>query len=657
MRRNMLQSAVYTALVTGLAATLTACGGGGGGGSSTVNSSQGISQVATPLALSDASSDDWATIGVKVLSIALVPQGGGANVTVWSAPTPVPCVNLEQLDQLGEILGNVSVPAGTYTGAVLTISANPGDVLLTVAENPESGFPVAPGTSIPADQIQIQGKQGSSGNYTVPVDVNFVAPLVVSATQTNALDLEFDLANPAFIVGHTPPAAMGATLWAVNFKGPVRHHPIHDIARLVLRHTYGTVQSVAGDDSAFTMSKDFPVLPVTNPETAIASTQSLSIEADGTNGTIFYDVDAKTRTVVHDFSTEAATLVGKYVRVAARYQENGTLVAVRVWASSDFNNVWLSPEGHVTHVDAANDLIHVANESGTSTPVLVDANTQFFFRTPWNAVADASPIGIGTAFLADEDLVRGFKVHVSVVDPLATPMVAQTIDIETAAYSGRISNANDSGFTYTRDFARITDDYSLNLSYISASTPNGTDAMGNPIMGFKWWNFTFPTLEISGTGAISAYLAATDGGVNFGGSVGSLTAWGVSAAIWADPANASGWSVRDAVLMPTPLPLGTVTMPFSSNSNTFAMSVLGGTMPATVEVSPAMQSATLIYQVDRSNGVVTVSPIDITTQGGLATFAAAMGAGVPVKVYGVAQGADALKAYVVTYFTGTLPSM
>ena len=176
----------------------------------------------------------------------------------------------------------------------------------------------------------------------------------------------------------------------------------------------------------------------------------------------------------------------------------------------------------------------------------------------------ASPIGIGTAFLADEDLVRGFKVHVSVVlYCLVTPMVAQTIDIETAAYGGRISNANDSGFTYTRDFARITDDYSLNLSYISASTPNGTDAMGNPIMGFKWWNFTFPTLETSGTGAISAYLAATDGGVNFGGSVGSLTAWGVSAAIWADPANASGWSVRDAVLMPTPLPLGTVTMPFS----------------------------------------------------------------------------------------------
>jgi hypothetical protein len=43
------------------------------------------------------------------------------------------------------------------------------------------------------------------------VSVNFDAPLVVSATQTNALDLEFDLGHPAFIVGHQPPGS-GTTL-------------------------------------------------------------------------------------------------------------------------------------------------------------------------------------------------------------------------------------------------------------------------------------------------------------------------------------------------------------------------------------------------------------------------------------------------------------
>jgi len=657
MHRNMLQTAVRIALLSGLTAALAACGGSGGsGGSGSTGATTGTtSQVAMPLSVSDASSEDWSTIGVRVLSIALVPQGGGSNVTVWSAPSPAPYINLEQLDQLAEILGNVNVPPGTYTAAVLTVSANPGDVLLTVAENPESGFPVAAGTSIPADQIIIQGKQGASGSYTVPVNIGFVNPLVVSTSSTPALDLEFDLSNPAFIVGHTPPAAMGATLWAINFKGPLRHHPIYDIARLVLRHTYGTVSSVAADASSFTMSKDFPVLPVTNPETAVVSSQMLQIQADSTDGTIFYDMDAKTRTVVTDFSAEAATLAGKYVRVAARYQQNGTLVAVRVWASSDFSNVWLSPEGHVTSVDAANSIIRVANESGSATPVSIDANTQFFFRTPANAQADATPIATGTGFLTNQDLVRGFKVHVSAVDPLATPMVAQTVDIETATYSGGISNATATGFTYTHDFVRTTDDYVATLNYMSATTANGTDADGNAIQGFKWWNFTYPTLETSGSAAIPDFIAATSGAVNFGGTVGGLTAWGLSRSIWADPANASGWSVREAVLMPTPLPLGTVSSPFSGG--TFAMTLPGGAQPATVDVSTTTQSATLVYQVDRSGAVVTVSPIDVTTSSGLSAVTQNLIANVPVKVYGVPQSDGTLQAYVIVYYTGVLPSM
>src|SRR5207302_1466669 len=295
MLRAMLRGALYSALLIGLTAALGACGGGGSGSTLTPTPMSGT----MPLTISDASSDDWATIGVKLLSIAFVPQGGGSAVTVWTAPTPAPYVNLEQLDQLGEILGNVSVPVGTYTGAVLTIGANPGDLLLTVAADPESGFPLAPGTSIPA----------------------------------------------------------GDTLWAVNFNAPVRHHPLRDLTRLVLRHTYGTVTQVASDGKSLTITKDFPVLPVTNPETAVASSLSLQLFADATNGTILYDLDAKTQTVVKDFTAEAMSLPGKFVRVAPRYQVDGTLVAVRVWASSQFSNVWLSPEGHVLHVDATTDVI------------------------------------------------------------------------------------------------------------------------------------------------------------------------------------------------------------------------------------------------------------------------------------------------------------
>ena len=655
MQRNMSRGALLGALLAGLTLVLAACGGSGSNG----NLVTGPTSQSMPLVMSDASSDDWAVIGVKVLGIALLPQGGAGAVTVWTAPTPAPYVNLEQLDQLGELLGNVSVPVGTYTGAVLTIGANPGDLLLTASENPAGSFPLAPGTTVASDLIQIQGKTGSTGSFTVPVTVSFDSPLTVTATQSNALDLEFDLAHPAFIVAHTLPVAAGATLWAVNFNGPVRHRPVPALAGLLLRHTYGTVKRVASDDKSLTLSKDFPVLPVTNPETAVGSSLTLQIYADATNGTIFYDVDAKTRTVVKDFSAEATTLPGKYVRVAARYQNDGTLIAVRVWASSIFANVWLSPEGHVLHVDTATDIITVANESGVGVPVMIGANTEFFYRTPANALADTTPIGTGPGFLTSHDLVRGFKVHVSAVDPLATPMVADTIDIETAGYSGRISGANTSGFTYTRQFARATDDYTVTLAYISASSAN-VDPSGTSVMGFLWWDFTYPTLAIEGSGAVQQFVDATNAGVDFGGTVGTLTASGASAATWGDTASPSGWSLKNAVLVPVPVPLGVVTAPFAGT--TFAMTAggvsatNGSPLPVTVDVSATAQSATLVYQIDRSNGVITTTPVDITSASGLATVSAALVAGTPVKVYGVPQPDRTLKAYVLAYFTGTLPS-
>src|ERR1019366_10796911 len=102
-----------------------------------------------------------------------VPQGGGNHVSVYSAPAGLPVVNLVELDQLGELIGNASIPAGTYTGAVLTISGNPGDVLLNVAADPEAGFAGTPGAAIPSADIQIQHTQGATANLTVPVSVEF----------------------------------------------------------------------------------------------------------------------------------------------------------------------------------------------------------------------------------------------------------------------------------------------------------------------------------------------------------------------------------------------------------------------------------------------------------------------------------------------------
>src|SRR5581483_6088182 len=120
-----------------------------------------------------------------------------------------------------------------------------------------------------------------------------------------------------------------------------------------------------------------------------------------TNGTIFYDLDAKTRSVIHDFSSVASGLPNKFVRVAARYQNDGTLVAIRVFTSTSFNSVWLNPEGHVLHMDTTNNVLTVENEDGQGVAIDINSTTNFYFRTPSNLLSATTPLGTGTAFLTN----------------------------------------------------------------------------------------------------------------------------------------------------------------------------------------------------------------------------------------------------------------
>jgi hypothetical protein len=647
--RLILRVAIFTAPLL-----FVGCGNSGPNTSSSGPTTQtsAVQTGAVSMMVSDASTEDWSNIGVKILSISLTPQSGGTPVVVYT-PSQVPVINLVQLDQLSEILGNLTVPRGTYTSATLTIGGNPGDVLLTASAGPEAGFAGTAGATIPSNQINIQGTTGSAGSLTVPVNVNFVAPLIVTANQSNALDLEFDLAHPAFIVAHVP-VPTGTTMWAVDFNGTVRHHPVADLTHLVLRHVYGGVTEVSSDDTSITINREFPTEPPTDPETATPSSQSLQVLVDATNGTIFYDLDAKTTTTIRSFSTEASTIVTKNVRIAARYQSNGTLVAARIWSSSAFNNIWVSPEGHVLHVNATTDIITVQNELGAGVPLTINANTQFFFRTPWNATADATPIATGTGFLTAHNFVRGFKVHASVVDPLASPLVAQSIDIEIARFDGSISSPTSTAFSYTRSFNSATDDYSLMLNYISSSTANGNSATGTAISGFKWWNFTFPTVIDSGSNAVPDFIAATGGAVNFGGTAGTFGAWGESYAVWNDPANLNGWAAPSVVLMPQQAPLGAIAAGYSNG--TFTMTVAGGVNAVTSTLNTTSGSATLVYQVDRTNNIITISPVDITTTAGQNTVATNLVSGTLVKVFGVPQQNGMIKVYVVFYYTGTKSS-
>lgn len=658
-----------TRVVLGLASAAlmlfsTGCSTGGSGSSSSNPNPTPQPQSGTVnLLVSDASTEDWATIGAKILSVSLTPQGGGIDVVIYTAPNPAPTINLLLLDQLNEILGNVSVPPGTYTAATITVSGNPGDVQLTVSADPEVGFAAAAGSEIPANQIQIMGTQGGAGSLTVPVKVTLDSPLVVTANQNGALDLEFDLSHPAFIVGHVPPTSGGLAMWAVNFHPCLRQRRIFDITGVILRHHYGTATSVSSDNSSLIFNKDYPVYPPTNPETAVSTMQSLTVKADGTNGTLYYDVDGKTSATIKDFSSIASTIDGKFLRVAARYQVDGSLVAVRLWASSSFNSVWISPEGHVLHVNTTTNTIVVENEVGLGVPLSVDANTLFYFRTPSNAQTDSNSIGQGTAFLSN--LVRGFKVHASVVDPLASPFVAQSIDIEIARYDGTISAASTSNFTYEHNFRTVKDDYIVTLPYISSSAANGNDPQsGNAISGFKWWNFAFPTVVDSGANAVSDFATATGGAVGFVCAAGTtqMRAAGETYARWNDQNAPNAWAAPWTVLTPTKVPLGTVAAGYSNGSpdGTFTMTMTcpDGTQSnaVTITLNTNTGSAPLIYQVDFTNGVFSVTPVDVSTPAGQTTLSSNLIANTPVLASGIPQAVGTIKDYLLLYFTGTLPA-
>jgi hypothetical protein len=642
------------------ALSLLVAGCGGNSGSSSNGNSNGQTGQMTMM-VSDDPMNDWAEIGIKVLSISLTPQGGGSPVVVYNPATP-PIINLVELDQLADILDSVSVPAGTYTGATLTVSANPGDVTLIASSDPDTGFAGTPGAQVSSNQIQIIGAAGTAGSLTVPLNITFVSPVTVNAGQNSGIDFEFDLAHPAFIVAH-PQLTSTQTIWAVNFKPAVRHRPIFAISRLVLRDLYASFVSVSSDNTSITVNRVFPVEPPTNPETDVASSRNLTILADAANGTLVYDMDAHTHSTIMNFGSVATGLNNKFLRIAARYQSDGSLVAVRIWTSSSFNTVWISPEGHVRHV-LGNQLV-VDNEDGQPVTVDVDGNTQFFFRAPANPSVDAAPFCTGTACLGD--LVRGFKVHIT-ADPLQNPLLAQTVDIEIARFDGMISAPTMTNFTYTRKFFDLSDNYTETIPYISNQTPNGHDPLkGTQIMGFKWWNFAFPTIVDSNVTSttgnpIGEFVSAVQASATFGNGI-TMPVVGASYAIRNDPnVNTQGWAAPWVILAPTPVPLATVSIGWvtlNGSLGDFSITVPGGSTPVTVDASLVSGSAPLVYQVDRKNGIITISPVDVTTSAGQNTLQSNLTSGTLVKVFGVPQssgGVNSIKAYVFFYFTGTMPS-
>jgi hypothetical protein len=121
---------------------------------------------------------------------------------------------------------------------------------------------------------------------------------------------------------------------------------------------------------------------------------------------------------------------------------------------------------------------------------------------------------------------------------------------------------------------------------------------------------------------------------------------------WNDPASPGAWSSRAAYLEPVALPRGTVASPLTGSSFTLLLPGAANLVNVDLDLTGG---STRVYQVDRTGGIVTVTPVDLATAAGQASLAGALGSGATVKVFGIPQADGHIQASVLFCYTGTLP--
>jgi hypothetical protein len=527
LSRNTFRSAACAAVACAVLALAPACGGGGSGSGSTSGGAGG-----TDIMVTDAPSDTWSTVQVQVTSVTLLNQADHTKTAV--AFTGAATVNLVDLDSVGELLASAQLPAGTYDQAVITVNPDP----TTMSIIPAGGALPA----IAASNIFVVG------NGSVTVDLSPV--LTVTSSGSNALQLDFDLNHPLFI----NQTASGVV---VDFQ--VRHKPSPVLLGLIQLHRHlGTVSSVNASAGSFVMRTQ--------------AGYNLTINTNGS--TLFYDADN------HPFTIGSLAGMGALdaVMVASRLQDDGSLYAVRVWYCSPGNAAGLpqwSPEGHVISVNTGTDRMVVDNADGNPRTISVNAGTVFTFQ---NTVA----IGTGTAYLAD--VKRGFKVSVGVTDPLATPLVATSVNIERAVDSGYIDVAGTTATTLVYGQTALA-----NLRSYPYASP------------FSWWYYEQPTVTNASPSAFAGVLTAVNG----------VQIAGISDLAW----NAPAWDAATAILTPVVLPAAKITQNYASGTGTMQITytdpVTGPNTTQTILLTAAAGGGqTLVMKVPHAISAAAITPLD-----------------------------------------------
>ena len=536
-----------------------ACGGGSSSSSAGTATPMGTAAVI----LTDAPSDQWSAVEVVVTKVAFLNKADHTKEVVAFQGASAK-INLVDLDSVGELLASAQIPAGTYDA--LRISIDPASVNLVKAD----------GTVVPSGQIHVLGSS---------VVVGLSADLVVTANGSNVVQLDFDLAHPLFLV------QLPDGTWVMNLQ--VKHRPnvngMTGVAQLMFRHRKGTIASVGA--SSFVLHTD--------------SGNDLTVNVG--SGAWFFDADTKT------LGSLTGLAAGKYALVSLRMQPDGSLWAVRVWYSATALQPW-TPEGHIYGVDQANGLMMVSSANGSPRTIAIDPDTAFTYHM-------TQTFGTGSAALAN--MWMGFKVQIQVKDPLATPMHAQSVNIQRAVDGGRISGASTSSFTY---------------QHVSGDR---THAYGS---AFAWWYVGFPGLASTNVGAFASACSGMGSGM-MGATMGDLQARGLSDLVW--NSGTSSWDANNAIFMPVALPQGTISTSYNGSQlgYTFVDSTATTqTVTVTLNTTVGMQPAVL--EVAKQSGVVTVSPI------AAAAWATKLVTPANARVAVVPKPDGTFAAYAVVVFTG-----
>ncbi|HJW08964.1 MAG TPA: DUF4382 domain-containing protein [Holophagaceae bacterium] len=420
--RPQLRLLAATALPLSGLALLLACGGSSSSSSMSAPSGQ-VAAIVT-----DSPSDEWSAVEVVVTKVALLNKADHSKQEILFNGASAK-LNLVDLDSVGELLADAAVPAGTYDAMVLSIDTDPAKIKLVKAD----------GMVVPTAQIHVVG--GSN------LQVKLSTDLVVADGSSNAVQIDFDLGHPLFLV------QLPGGGWALNLQ--LRHKPNPAMLSMMeLRRHRGQVQSVQSD--RFMMNTE--------------NGADLTIHVDA--GARFVDADARSA------GSFANLAPGKYVMVSTRLQPNGDLYARWVVYSSSPLPEW-ARDGHVLDVNAANGTLTLSSESGPVT-LDVDPDTTFTFRTALSLPAG----GTGLA-----DVWRGFKVQATVKDPTASPLHAASVNIQRAVDGGQIVSSSLAGFTYHHE---------------NPLAPDRAYAFASP---FTWWYLAFPGLASTDAGLFTAAVA------------------------------------------------------------------------------------------------------------------------------------------------------